>query len=472
MNPNSDEPDHSDPQIEQGNDNQQVEPSSSKREMRLPPKRKKKDSFVQWPVKNLSPSEAPAQFIGSSNTEGHATEELPKKEKRTLGNEGTQKKFPTESAETDGQDLKVADEETAHPHPRTTSNSHLPSATKSGGASSKIGVGVTAKSHTNPKTTPLDKIPGFPKFNKTENREEEAVRNQRHKKHSDRLDWSGAKRQNSAKWIVFTGIGVVLFVILSLVLNRKEGGTPVNELDSSPSTNLRKPAEEPKIFDPFESLSMGKDRAKVLYGEYASANAPADFVDHFYKGKIVLPLIEKNWKPPEVKPGWVPGYKAQWIVSQGEDAIYGLLSGNLTNLSEFNAVFRLDGQKLTLDWKATTSYSSASFAELAAGKGDGSEIRAWISPTEFYTFPLPEEDYRSYRLMSSDRESVLWVYTARDSELDQKIMSLFIPSEITGEVKTEAQVTLALQAGPEEGLPDQWMVEGVTSLDWLDHSTQ
>jgi hypothetical protein len=102
------------------------------------------------------------------------------------------------------------------------------------------------------------------------------------------------------------------------------------------------------------------------------------------------------------------------------------------------------------------------------GAGDGSEIRARISLSDFYTFALPEGKLRSFRLMSPDGNSNLWAYTDLNGELDQSLMKLFIPSQITGEAQSEVQVTLGLEPGPEDGLPNQWIVRDIISLTWLD----
>jgi hypothetical protein len=169
-----------------------------------------------------------------------------------------------------------------------------------------------------------------------------------------------------------------------------------------------------------------------------------------------------------IDPGWVPAETAVWTVVERDDLSYGVLDGNLPDFSRFLAYFKREGDRLKMDWKASTGYGTAALAELNAGKGDGSEIRAWISQADFYTYSLPEGGFRSFRLMSPDGDSNLWVYTQVGTELDGRLIALFAPSQITGEVQSEVQVCLGLKPGPAEALPSQWMIADLTRLDWLD----
>ena len=70
--------------------------------------------------------------------------------------------------------------------------------------------------------------------------------------------------------------------------------------------------------------------------------------------------------------------------------------------------------------------------------------------------------------MSPDGNTNLWAYTERDSELDQTLMKLYIPSQITGEALTKVQVVLRMEPGPENGLKNQWLIRDFTRLSWLD----
>jgi hypothetical protein len=121
-----------------------------------------------------------------------------------------------------------------------------------------------------------------------------------------------------------------------------------------------------------------------------------------------------------------------------------------------------------LDWKATISYASADFGDLKKGEGDASEVRTLLSLADLYTFAFPEERYRSFRIMSPEGSLNLWGYVAKASELDQKLQKLFLPSLITGESQREVQVILRLGQGEAESLSNQWLIEDLVRLNWLD----
>ena len=141
------------------------------------------------------------------------------------------------------------------------------------------------------------------------------------------------------------------------------------------------------------------------------------------------------------------------------------------NFSNFLAFFRYENSDLKLDWKATTGYGTASFNELKIGEGDGSEIRGWISPSDFFTQQLPDDKYHSYIFRSTSKDDSVWVYAEIGSQVDQNILALFSNSLITGESQTEVGVILNLERGNQEILPLQWMIKNLKAANWLDIAT-
>ena len=177
-------------------------------------------------------------------------------------------------------------------------------------------------------------------------------------------------------------------------------------------------------------------------------------------------IIAGRWKPLGMVPEWKPDDNCRWIVIEEGGIGFGVLSGFLADSSGFRAVFRLEGDSMKMDWKATTVYCSADYSELKQGLGDGLEIRTILSPGDFHTFALSEDEYRCFRLLAPDRQETVWGYTRLNGADDVLLHSQFLPSQL-GQMRDEVPVLLVLERGRTESLPNQWMISKVVRLSWL-----
>ena len=225
---------------------------------------------------------------------------------------------------------------------------------------------------------------------------------------------------------------------------------------------------ESKGLESLDTLINAEEQARAIFATYATSKSVDDFIGMIYLPEKNRILLSNDWEPMGVEPGWKPGENCTWTVSEKEGVKYGILSGVLANLSAFNAVFRLDGGRIKMDWRATRGHGSANFAELKKGQGDGAEIRALLSVGNFHTFVLPEGQFRCYRLIAPDRNENVWAYTKLDGLNDKMLLSQFTPSELTGEALRAIPVVLVLMRGSSESLPNQWIISKVTRLSWLD----
>lgn len=338
--------------------------------------------------------------------------------------------------------------------------------------SHSIGGTGAVDSDPRPATRPMQKISSNLKNDRSGASDEDVARMRRRFVRGERQDWGEEKGRDSSNWMIYTGVGIILLVILTVALNQTGGKKKTRESDKSLYSQLQateeKPVEETDDLELLEILTNSQQEAKKMYGIFATAATPADLSEFLFNKDQVLPIIEKRWKPLGVKEGWVPGDQAVWTVLDRNGQRYGVLKGSHPDFTGFYAFFRKEGDGLKLDWKATVGYGTSIFDELKTGAGDSAEIRTTISLADFYTFALPEENFRSFRLMSPDGNTNLWAYTERDSELDQTLMKLYTPSQITGEAQTEVQVVLRMEPGPENGLKNQWLIRDLTRLSWLD----
>lgn len=288
----------------------------------------------------------------------------------------------------------------------------------------------------------------------------------------ERADWGNNPGHGSLRWMTLTGLAVAVLVILAVVLSQQRIWGGKGRKDQSNISRISPPANKQQDGGEdsanLQFLTDGKEKAKLIFAAYACAKSPDDFIGFTYASKKNRKLIESEWRPLGMEPGWVPGGDSFWTVQERSGARFAILEGILSDFTKFIAYFRVEKGVLKLDWKATVGYGSANFAMLKSGKGDGSEIRAHVLTADFYTFVFPENKYRSYKIISPDGNQNLWGYVPRDGELDEGIQKLFRPSEITGESQSQVQAILRLVPGQNDSLPSQWNIGGFVQLDWLD----
>lgn len=307
-------------------------------------------------------------------------------------------------------------------------------------------------------------------FKKVEKTAKNAALPQRRFSRGERADWGEKGARGSLQWMLYTGIGVVALVVVAVVLSDPSGGNKSRE-KSMFSQLVPEETDAGAGGDDSDMMAMltaGQEEAKGIFAKYATAKSTADFMGILHRPEEVSALVEERWEPLGVETGWKPDDQAVWMVMDQHGSRYGSLEGGLPNFSSFRAFFRQDGDALKMDWKATVGYCSSDFATLRKGQGDGSEVRAWLSPADFHTFPLPEGEFRAFRLGSPDGQDSLWGYAKVDGELDAKLIAQFMPSQITGEAQTEVAVVVSLERGPTESLPNQWMITNLVRLNWLD----
>ncbi|MBC7979186.1 MAG: hypothetical protein H7Y36_01325 [Armatimonadetes bacterium] len=292
--------------------------------------------------------------------------------------------------------------------------------------------------------------------------------------HAERVDWGEGKGLNSLGWLVLAGIGVLLLVVAAVILSQRSGKKA--RKSDKPLYSQMDPTNEEfnglrDELEMFELLTNSQETARRQYALYATSDSLEKIESLVFLKDSVLPLMKEKWKPLGMKPGWMPGDEALWKVLDEDGLRYAVLEGTNSDFTPFISIFRSTDEGLKLDWKASSGYGTAEFEEMKAGAGNGSEIRTWISKAGFFTFSLPEEKFHSFRLLSPKLDMNIWGYTERGSELDEKLMELFMPKQITGEVKKEVQVILEIKPGSDDLLPNQWMIRKLIQVNWLDGVT-
>lgn len=291
----------------------------------------------------------------------------------------------------------------------------------------------------------------------------------------ERDDWGAKRHGGSMRWLLYSSLGIVFLVALTVSLSQMSKHETVRESDKSFFRQIApkelKPETSNEDLGDLAMLVNSKPQAIDIYSSYMSAETVSDFSQWVYRSESVLPLIQERWKPAGASKDWKLKDSALWETHENAGGIYAELSGVNHDFSDFLAYFRFESSELKMDWKATVGYGTASFAELKAGEGDSSEIRAWISLSDFHTGSLVEGKYRSFLIASPDELVSIWGYTEIGSEMDQKLSALFKQSQITGEFVRRQKVILSLERGQEGTLPSQWMVSRLVGINWIDQSS-
>ncbi len=289
-------------------------------------------------------------------------------------------------------------------------------------------------------------------------------------RHEESLSSNVTNVRATLIWIMSAGAVVIFIVVGAILLSRPaKPGSEAPKLTIFSDAKTDKPEKGGiKVKESLGTLIDGEDQAKMIFAKYATAKELDDLMDLIHLPDKNRKLISNVWEPLGIASGWKPGENSTWLVMEAGGVRYGVLTGVLPNSMSFRAVLRQDGDAMKIDWRATTGYSSANYAELKHGKGDAVEIRAILSPGDFHTFSLPEGEFRCYRLTAPDREENIWAYTKLNSAYDAKLVSQFVPSQLTGEAPREIPVVMMLARGPAQSLPNQWIVSNVVRLNWLD----
>ncbi len=277
--------------------------------------------------------------------------------------------------------------------------------------------------------------------------------------------WGRAKPQ-SIRWLIGTGIGVATVIVIALVMlpsiNKSNAARPDQAVGL-----VIDPVEQGREYDALSTMIAREAEARRIFSSYGAARIADDVLPLVRDAKAMEPLIRAAHQPLDIPRDWRPTTRHAWLTAGEGKKTHGILEGTLPDFSRFRAYMVESDGTLLLDWKATTAYSTATFDELAKGTGNPEEIRALIAPSGFYSATFPETEYRSFQLISPDREKAVWVYTRRSDNADPRVSGLFREGDILQGSKEPTRVTLRLVRGPEEAAPNQWLIAEMLHKDWL-----
>ena len=268
-------------------------------------------------------------------------------------------------------------------------------------------------------------------------------------------------------WIFGSGAAVVVIVTLSLIL------LPIlnsrNAKKASSRTTVVKPFIEEKMdrLDPVNLMLDRQPEAMKIFQAYVTATHVDQVIPLIRNGKALEETLRTHWQPIRVSKRWALGPDCTWSLKNLAGHPCGFLVGTLPDHSTFTAYFTNADGRLLLDWKATSAFGTATFAELEKNTGDPTEIRGEISLAEFYTSTWPEADYQSFRLTSPDGQDILWCYSRRGELPHEALGPFFRRDQLIVQTKNSWRITLRLAQGPTGSLPNQWLIGEMLHIDWV-----
>lgn len=280
---------------------------------------------------------------------------------------------------------------------------------------------------------------------------------------------SRAIQQMPKRWIFGMITAVALIVIAGLLLLPWINSTNAPSKRSNPTILSIVEEEEIVGTEAMDRLLEKQPEALQIFRTYVRAVHFDEVGPLVVDGRSIRDTLQTHWSPLEVPKDWSPDPDCAWGVMDLGNKAYGILEGLFPNQTPFKAYFSYQGDRMLLDWKATTAFGTASFSQLNKGLGDASEIRGILSSDEFYSTAWPEAEYQSYRLTMPDEEFTIWCYARRGGTAYSGLAPLFTSGELTGEKQIDRKVTLSLARGPAETLPNQWLIGELLQIDWGTH---
>ena len=309
-----------------------------------------------------------------------------------------------------------------------------------------------------------DAAPAPPRVERQVTFHESAVREKNDAELSQTREWGNSSRY-PARWMLGAGM-VITAVIVGAMMMLPAINAP-NKARPLPAVAEVVIEEKIEGMEAMTRLAAKQSEAVQIFRSYLAATQVNEVLPLLRGDSALMETVRRQWRPSGFPKNLIPAQETAWSVTQPGEYSYGLLEGTLPDHRKFSASFTNESDRLLLDWKATTAFGTASFAELESGTGDPAEIRGQISASVFYSHTWPEADFRSYQLISADNEISIWVYVQRGSVLEATIAPLLESGEIVAEKVDSQKVTLRLERGPHGALPNQWQIAELLHTGWV-----
>ena len=222
------------------------------------------------------------------------------------------------------------------------------------------------------------------------------------KKRRDRL-------QRVTVWMAVGVCGIAIVAVGGVMAGRKA--------DSEKKAAVEEAAPEPVDTAAVERERFVADagtlinRAEDALRRFAGAKTAEEPLPLLRDAERVKPGFLREWKTWGVEPAFASSQPFESDIDTASPRPSIVVSGMKGDFSQVRAVFVREGDKVLLDWEATTGAGDLDITDLKAGKeAKDAVVRAVISTAAYYTPDFAETKYSSYRLTDESGEHFTWAF--------------------------------------------------------------
>ncbi|MCX6877193.1 MAG: hypothetical protein NTW21_25795 [Verrucomicrobia bacterium] len=281
--------------------------------------------------------------------------------------------------------------------------------------------------------------------------------------HGEGKEW-GKVCKHPMRWLTVSGAGVGVLLVAALAIHelclaerQQIQAEPVPLIEETPVEDVTG----------FEIDGSSEQDARALLADYAKAKTPEEVLPLIRDATRLVRQLKQEWRPQNVPAAWEPPREAAWEVTAQGGKSHGLLSGRMPDFARFCVYFVREGAALKIDWEATQGLGEVSFETLQKGLGSGGVIRTFVSPVDFYSLTFPEAEFRSFKMLSPDREQIVWGYVQRGTPAEAALLKGCESTESLDATLLEQAMTLRMTPGPKGSQKNQWIIGEMLHIDWV-----
>ncbi|MEX1115210.1 MAG: hypothetical protein WEB53_08165 [Akkermansiaceae bacterium] len=230
---------------------------------------------------------------------------------------------------------------------------------------------------------------------------------------------SGAERKQLRLMLIGGGI-LFAFIVVGVIFALGSGKTPESALPVKTESLPESVAQAAVSATARGGLSLLAEAESIAW-KFMNATSVEEILPLVHKPEVAEARIRRQYPDGKIS---APGM-SDFNISERRDFGVGV-SAVLVRTRDFeNKTIHFIGgpQGLKIDWESWIGWSEMPWAEFMANKPTTSQMfRLILSPVDYYNFDFSEESkWRSYRLLSPDKEHSLYGYAEREGLVEGQL---------------------------------------------------
>lgn len=284
-------------------------------------------------------------------------------------------------------------------------------------------------------------------------------------------EWGVAPPQKQTR-LIWYGLGATIIILFGLIFL-------VNYLSSTSDIDgegLVKPLEVvPDDDDPTSPAYVfvsNPYKAKLecieAFKQFTAAKTIAEVLPHIRQEDHTAALLAKRWKPWPSPPNLSSLEECSEEIETSSKRPFLWLTGTNQDLSTFHCFFVYQENRFVVDWEATSQLSDTSLSTLSRFPTETEiTLRITISASPYYLPTLSEKDYESYKITSSQDDTILWGYVARNTPAHAQITELLRSDAFLVEAVPSARAIIKLKKIDSIAGKNRFFITEMLHKDWV-----